>query len=195
MPLHTFFDAIVARNFQKDVAVGCNWRPCHCCHADSGCEELQAEQSMKDSMKPTAAAAAAAMSMAGVHSGAASEAAGSRHDSMREHQQTDMGSPPVSEPDGDADTEQDEQQRQWPAALLPRPQQQQPQQPQSMHHGGSFKTYMDHKNLKLQEQFEMQALGQAPRSDLFKGVSIHVNGLTVPSLGELKQLMALHGGR
>jgi DNA repair protein REV1 len=64
-----------------------------------------------------------------------------------------------------------------------------------MHHGGSFRTYMDHKNLKLQEQFEMQALGQAPRSDLFRGVSIHVNGLTVPSHGELKQLMALHGGR
>jgi len=41
----------------------------------------------------------------------------------------------------------------------------------------------------------MQALGQMPRSQLFHGVSIHVNGLTRPTHGELKQLMALHGGR
>jgi hypothetical protein len=92
--------------------------------------------------------------------------------------------------------EQLQQQPQWPAALMPGQQPQAaPQQPQSMHHGGSFKTYMDHKNLKLQEQFEMQALGQNPVSQLFAGVSIHVNGLTRPSHGELKQLMALHGGR
>jgi hypothetical protein len=94
------------------------------------------------------------------------------------------------------DPEQQQQQQQWPDALLGRPpQQQQPEQPQSMHHGGSFRTYMAHKNLKLQEQFEMQALGQQPKSQLFKGVAIHVNGLTRPSHGELKQLMALHGGR
>ncbi|KAF8057676.1 REV1 [Scenedesmus sp. PABB004] len=65
----------------------------------------------------------------------------------------------------------------------------------SMHHGGSFKTYFAVKNLKLQEQFEAQALAATPASALFRGVSIHVNGLTVPSHLELKQIMALHGGR
>lgn len=40
-----------------------------------------------------------------------------------------------------------------------------------------------------------QAFAQQPRSSLFAGVSIHVNGLTNPTHGELKQLMALHGGR
>jgi hypothetical protein len=39
-----------------------------------------------------------------------------------------------------------------------------------MHHGGSFKTYLAHKNLKLQEQFEAQALAAAPASNLFAGV-------------------------
>lgn len=101
-----------------------------------------------------------------------------------------------SAPDDAVDDPEQQQQQQWPAALLGRPQQQQqPEQPQSMHHGGSFRTYMAHKNLKLQEQFEMQALGQQPKSQLFRGVAIHVNGLTKPSHEELKQLMALHGGR
>lgn len=105
-------------------------------------------------------------------------------------------------PDSDQDQDDEEepvqqQQLRWPAALLPGHRPAAPAQPQSMHHGGSFKTYMAHKNLKLQEQFEMQALGQAHAhaSTLFAGVSIHVNGLTRPSHGELKQLMALHGGR
>lgn len=38
---------------------------------------------------------------------------------------------------------------------------------------------MHHKNLKLREQFEAQAMGQARASDLFLGVTIHVNGYTV----------------
>jgi hypothetical protein len=69
--------------------------------------------------------------------------------------------------DADGDTQQQEQEQaqqpQWPAALLGRPQQQQQQaeQAQSMHHGGSFKTYMAHKNLKLAEQFEMQVCATA----------------------------------
>lgn len=54
---------------------------------------------------------------------------------------------------------------------------------------------MEHKELKLAEQFEASALAQAPASRLFAGVSIHVNGLTTPSHAELKQIMALHGGR
>jgi hypothetical protein len=49
----------------------------------------------------------------------------------------------------------------------------------SMHHGDSFGVYMHHKNLKLREQFEAQALGQAQLSDVFRGVTIHVNGFTV----------------
>lgn len=58
-----------------------------------------------------------------------------------------------------------------------------------MHHGGSFREYFRNKNLKLQEQFESAQLHQAQQSQLFKGVSIHVNGLTVPSHQELKQMM------
>jgi hypothetical protein len=59
----------------------------------------------------------------------------------------------------------------------------------AMHHGGSFKVYMQNKNLKLQEQFEAAQLQQAQQSELFKGVAIHVNGRTVPSHQELKQIM------
>lgn len=59
----------------------------------------------------------------------------------------------------------------------------------SMYHGGSFKQYMQFKNTKLQEQFEAQQWQQQAQSDLFKGISIHVNGLTVPSHQELKQIM------
>lgn len=57
------------------------------------------------------------------------------------------------------------------------------------HHGGSFRKYMDNKNKKLQEQFDQQsavaaAYGAASGhaiSDLFRGVSIMVNGFTTPS--------------
>ena len=57
------------------------------------------------------------------------------------------------------------------------------------HHGGSFRKYMDNKNKKLQEQFDQQsavaaAYGDASGhavSDLFRGVSIMVNGFTTPS--------------
>ncbi len=43
----------------------------------------------------------------------------------------------------------------------------------------SFHVYMAHKELKLREQFEAQAMGQGPASDVFRGVTIHVNGYTV----------------
>eukprot|EP00198_Chlamydomonas_reinhardtii_P004670 XP_001694006.1 deoxycytidyl transferase [Chlamydomonas reinhardtii] len=68
---------------------------------------------------------------------------------------------------------------------------------QSMHHGGSFSGYMELKVQKLREQYDAQQLqhAAAAKSDIFRGVSIHVNGLTNPSHAELKQLMALHGGR
>jgi len=117
-----------------------------------------------------------------------------------------------------------------------------------MHHGGSFQTYMQHKIIKLNEQFESNQLQKEQISPVFAGkcnshmfmptcnmsvlqyvgesvctppllthqtfsshqvhtsincqgcwcpagVAIHVNGLTVPSHQELKQIMALHGGR
>ncbi|KAL0055598.1 hypothetical protein WJX82_002289 [Trebouxia sp. C0006] len=70
------------------------------------------------------------------------------------------------------------------------------------HHGGSFSKYMDNKNKKLQEQFDQQsavaaAYGAASghaTSELFKAVSIMVNGFTTPSQADLKQIMAQHGG-
>lgn len=63
---------------------------------------------------------------------------------------------------------------------------QEPEDPNSMHHGGSFKKYMQFKNQKLREQFQSEAAEavdgnkDAP-SALFAGVSIHVNGFTNPS--------------
>ena len=57
----------------------------------------------------------------------------------------------------------------------------------SVHHGGSFKKYMEGKNRKLREQFATEArAGQAdgtadPSKSLLKGISIHVNGFTKPS--------------
>lgn len=65
----------------------------------------------------------------------------------------------------------------------------------SMHHGGSFSRYMELKNVKLREQFEAQALSTGALSNIFQGVCIYVNGYTNPSHQELKQLMALHGGK
>jgi nucleotidyltransferase/DNA polymerase involved in DNA repair len=64
----------------------------------------------------------------------------------------------------------------------------------TLHHGGSFRKYMENKNNKLHEQFTAQATGSR-LSNLFQGITIHVNGLTNPSHAELRQLMAQHGGR
>ncbi|PSC71461.1 DNA repair REV1 [Micractinium conductrix] len=65
---------------------------------------------------------------------------------------------------------------------------------ESQYHGGSFASYMSGKINKLEEQFAANQAGQQ-KSELFAGVGIHVNGLTTPSHLELKQLMAVHGGR
>lgn len=64
----------------------------------------------------------------------------------------------------------------------------------TLHHGGSFRKYMENKNNKLHDQFTAQATGSRV-SNLFQGVTIHVNGLTNPGHAELRQLMAQHGGR
>lgn len=50
---------------------------------------------------------------------------------------------------------------------------------ESMHHGGSFRTYFHNKMLKLDEQFGAQAGSASTR--IFEGVAVHVNGYTVPS--------------
>lgn len=55
--------------------------------------------------------------------------------------------------------------------------------------------YMQVKNAKLQEQFEASSFQTAPKSNLFCGVSIFVNGYTQPTHAELRQIMIMHGGR
>ncbi len=62
-----------------------------------------------------------------------------------------------------------------------------------LHHDGSFGAYMDLKKRKLDEQFASETALPAI-DELFKGVSIHVNGLTDPSHAELRRLMSMHGG-
>lgn len=54
----------------------------------------------------------------------------------------------------------------------------------SEHHKGSFRNYMIVKNRHLHEQFEHHAAdlkAAGTGSDLFRGVSIHVNGFTNPT--------------
>lgn len=55
---------------------------------------------------------------------------------------------------------------------------------------------MGAKMQKLQQQFREDAAKANPyrKTDLFAGVSIHVNGLTNPSADELKRIMMTHGG-
>lgn len=62
-----------------------------------------------------------------------------------------------------------------------------------LHHDGSFGAYMDLKKQKLDEQFASETALPAV-DELFKGVAIHVNGLTDPSHAELRRLMSMHGG-
>ncbi|XP_022119672.2 DNA repair protein Rev1 [Pieris rapae] len=54
--------------------------------------------------------------------------------------------------------------------------------------------YMQAKISKLEEQFSSKASKENQVSDIFKGISIFVNGYTVPTADELKDLMAQHGG-
>ncbi|EFJ32197.1 hypothetical protein SELMODRAFT_407478 [Selaginella moellendorffii] len=72
---------------------------------------------------------------------------------------------------------------------------------------GDFGRYMTNKVRKLGEQFQAEASNpEAPRgnadeksieeitSKIFEGISIHVNGFTIPSHQELRTLMLRHGG-
>ncbi|KAG6442431.1 DNA repair protein REV1 [Manduca sexta] len=54
--------------------------------------------------------------------------------------------------------------------------------------------YMQAKIAKLEEQFTKSAGKAESLSHIFNGVSIYVNGYTVPSADELKVLMSNHGG-
>ncbi|KAJ0798281.1 putative DNA-directed DNA polymerase [Helianthus annuus] len=63
-----------------------------------------------------------------------------------------------------------------------------------------FGSYMAVKNRKLHEQFDAEAStsshgGSASKKPLFHGVSIFVDGYTVPSSQELRGYMLKHGGR
>ncbi|TYZ57129.1 hypothetical protein PybrP1_007177 [[Pythium] brassicae (nom. inval.)] len=86
------------------------------------------------------------------------------------------------------------------------------------HHGGSFGVYMDHKIRKLRLQnaslvggargrsSEASGADNAPRDSnnycnsnsstgsLFAGVHVYVDGYTMPSKEEIRQLLLLHGG-
>ncbi|XP_023939176.2 DNA repair protein REV1 [Bicyclus anynana] len=55
--------------------------------------------------------------------------------------------------------------------------------------------YMQAKITKLEEQFS-SGIGKADNrlTNIFNGISIYVNGFTIPSADELKELMAKHGG-
>lgn len=52
--------------------------------------------------------------------------------------------------------------------------------------------YMAAKRSKLIDQFHETNIKKV--SDIFKGIAIHVNGLTKPPIDVLKNLMAAHGG-
>lgn len=54
---------------------------------------------------------------------------------------------------------------------------------------------MEAKKSKLLQQFKSDTKNETTKeSDIFKGISIFVNGYTSPTAAELKQIMALHGG-
>lgn len=73
------------------------------------------------------------------------------------------------------------------------------------HHDGSFRVYMSHKIQKLRNQnasftsdigASQQQHKQYDEHDtrFFEGVHVYVDGYTVPSKEEIRQLMLLHGG-
>jgi hypothetical protein len=62
-----------------------------------------------------------------------------------------------------------------------------------MHHQGSFRNYMQFKNIKLREQFDNQAFETSQISSIFEGVAIHVNGYTEP--GHQVRVVGLGGAR
>jgi hypothetical protein len=63
--------------------------------------------------------------------------------------------------------------------------------PLGEHHDGSGRTYMRHKRRKLHEQAHHH---YQCRSQLLKGLVIHINSITNPPLHKLKPLIYEHGG-
>ena len=64
------------------------------------------------------------------------------------------------------------------------------------HHAGDFGVYMSHKLQKLRgqnERFVSASRGSEP-SRVFAGVHVYVDGYTLPSKEEIRELMLLHGG-
>ena len=57
-----------------------------------------------------------------------------------------------------------------------------------------FGDYNQRKQNKLREQTVQMAGPGGPRSDIFRGCVVHVNGHTVPSRKELWEQIAIHGG-
>ncbi|KAG2819617.1 hypothetical protein PC129_g11635 [Phytophthora cactorum] len=69
------------------------------------------------------------------------------------------------------------------------------------HHDGSFGLYMSHKVQKLRGQNESFTAAASPdrassgnNAGIFQGIHVYVDGYTVPSKEEIRQLMLLHGG-
>lgn len=61
------------------------------------------------------------------------------------------------------------------------------------HHNGSFRVYMQHKNAKLEDQFNVQMDQRV--SDIFQGKVFTVNGRVDPPLEEIRRLVVNHGGQ
>jgi DNA repair protein REV1 len=67
------------------------------------------------------------------------------------------------------------------------------------HHDGSFGVYMAHKIQKLRGQNESFTAGSGAAAEssgagIFQGVNVYVDGYTVPSKEEIRQLLLLNGG-
>ena len=55
--------------------------------------------------------------------------------------------------------------------------------------------YMTAKIQKLNQQFQDKSSNSSQLSTIFNNVAIFVNGYTIPTNDELKNLMAQHGGK
>ncbi|ETN15933.1 hypothetical protein PPTG_06195 [Phytophthora nicotianae INRA-310] len=69
------------------------------------------------------------------------------------------------------------------------------------HHDGSFGVYMSHKVQKLRSQNESFTAAASPdrassgnNAGIFQGIHVYVDGYTVPSKEDIRQLMLLYGG-
>ncbi|XP_065211297.1 DNA repair protein REV1 [Planococcus citri] len=60
--------------------------------------------------------------------------------------------------------------------------------------GDGWDDYMSAKKSKLHEQFSNEASNVPQTSDIFSGVSVFVNGYTIPPADELRRILMSHGG-